>query len=203
MRVCKRPPGHNWSEMSSIFHLCIKPAILLLTNYESVILFLFILQSILCPLRLFCSVFFHPCVTSPATPVPVLRSPSLSSAPPVTIPLFSACCDQLGDISPTDIPGDRTSGGHALLHLSSFCLPSLSSRPTPGCLDTPAPPPCRLLSFLLQTTDPLIRPPAIPQSCTLIPYGADSDISATALLSPVSLLIYPPFPLPFYVQATH
>lgn len=35
----------------------------------------------------------------------VLHSLFLSS---VTLPLFSACCDQLGDISPTDIPGDRT-----------------------------------------------------------------------------------------------
>lgn len=142
----------------------------------------------------------RPCpAQAPLCPLLSPSSPSLS----VTIPLFSARCDQLGDISPTDIPGDRTSGGHALLHLSSFCLPSLSSRPTPGCLDTPAPPPCRLLSFLLQTTDPLIRPPRHSTILYPHPLRADSDISATALLSPVSLLIYPPFPLPFYVRATH
>lgn len=45
----------------------------------------------------------------------------------VTLPLFPARCDQLRDISATDIPGDRTSGVHGLLHLLSFRLPSVSS----------------------------------------------------------------------------
>ena len=61
-------------------------------------------------------------------PALVLHSLSLSvlSSLSVTFPLFPARCDQLGDINPTDIPGDRTSGGHILLHLSSFCLLSVS-----------------------------------------------------------------------------
>lgn len=45
----------------------------------------------------------------------------------VTLLLFSARCDQLTDISATDIAGDRTLGGHGLLHLLSFRLPSVSS----------------------------------------------------------------------------
>lgn len=127
-------------------------------------------------------------------------SPSLPLSPPlsVTLPLFSARCDQLGDISPTDIPGDRTSGGHALLHLSSFCLPSVSPLhiwlSCHSCSTSPSAP---LLFMAVQTTDlaPLQFSP--PQSRALIPRGADSDISASALLSSVSPVIYPPFPLLF------
>lgn len=121
---------------------------------------------------------------------PFLSSTLLSPSSPfsVTLPLFSARCDQLGDISPTDIPGDRTSGGHALLHLSSPCLPSVSPLHTwLSCHSR----------FLLPRRLPPLFLGERKQSCALIPYGADSDISASAPLSSVSPLIYPPFPHPF------
>lgn len=186
--------------MSSIFHPCIKPAFPLLTNHdaslflsvfsfsvhflssEAYIPSLFILSNFFCHTPLFSS--FH--------------SLSLSSSLSVTLPPFSARCDQLGDISPTDFPGDRTSGGHGLLHLSSFCLPSVSPLHTwlscHSCSSLPSAP---LLFSAVQTTDLAPRPFPPLQYRTLIPHGADSDTSASALLSSVSPVIYPPFPLPF------
>lgn len=133
-------------------------------------------------------------------PVPVLHSLSLSCPLSVTLPLFSARCDQLGYFSPTDIPGDRTSGGHALLHLSSFCLPSLSPLHTRlcchSCSSSPsAPLPTSPQQCKQQTS--LLSPIFPPVNLALIPHGANSDISASALLSCVSPVIYPPFALPF------
>lgn len=130
-------------------------------------------------------------------PIPLFsHSLCMSSPRSVTLPLFSARCDQLGDISPTNIPGDRTSGGHALLHLSSFCLPSVSLLNTwPSwhfCSSSPSAP----LLFMANNR-PHSSPEPPPQSCALIPYRADSDISASTLLSSVSSVIYPPFSLPF------
>lgn len=62
-------------------------------------------------------------------PALVPHSLSLSSPLSVIHPLFSARCDQLGDISCTDIPGDGTSTGRTLLHLSSPCPPLSFSSP--------------------------------------------------------------------------
>lgn len=121
-----------------------------------------------------------------------LQSLSLSCPLSVTFPLFSARCDQLGDISPTDIPGDRTS--------SRLLLPPLSfSSPHQAVLSS-------LLLFPLGSpTSPrqckqqtsLHSPIFPPFNLALIPHGANSDISASALLSCVFPVIYPPFALPF------
>lgn len=91
-------------------------------------------------------------------------------------------CDQLGGINPTDIPGDRASGGHALLHVSSSSLPPSFSSPH-----------LAVLSLLLHLfvihhlffsiTSANNRPHsfAVPsQSHTLIPYCSDSDGSDLA-----------------------
>ena len=109
------------------------------------------------------------CPTSLGIAPLFLSSTLLSPSSPfsVTLPLFSARCDQLGDISPTDIPGDRTSGGHALLHLSSPCLPSVSPLHTwLSCHSR----------FLLPRRLPPLFLGECKQSRALIPYGADSDI---------------------------
>lgn len=192
MDVCDSPPGHDWSDMTSTFHLCIKPAIL-----PSLIMPLFFgLFSLFLSSQASILLLVLSCLTSFVTIPLFLRSLSLSSPLSVTLPLFSARCDQLGDISPTDIPGDRTSGGHALLHLSSFCLPSVSPLNTwlswHSCSSSPSAP----LLFMANNR-PHSSPEPPPQSCALIPYRADSDISASTLLSSVSSVIYPPFPLPF------
>ena len=66
---------------------------------------------------------------TPYVIIPLFLSSAATASSPlsVTLPLFPARCDQLGDISPRVIPGDRTSGGRALLHLSSFSAsPSVS-----------------------------------------------------------------------------
>ncbi|XP_056238467.1 uncharacterized protein LOC130173330 [Seriola aureovittata] len=159
----------------------------------------------------FCVCFLSPCIFSshPSSrfilsnffchhpPVLVLHSLCLSSPLSVTLPLFSARCDQLGDISPTDIPGDRTSGGHALLHLSSLCLPSVSPLHTwlscHSCSSSLSSP---LSSRQSRQQTSLLSCLPPPQFQALIPYGTDSDISASAFPSCVCPVIYPPFPLP-------
>lgn len=88
---------------------------------------LFSFLCIFCPLEAFILHLFLSLLTSfIIIPLYLSSTASLSSPLSVTHPLFSACCDQLGDISPTDIPGDRTSAGHILLHLSSSCLSLVS-----------------------------------------------------------------------------
>lgn len=59
------------------------------------------------------------------------------------------------------------------------------------CKQHTSPPPAPLSSAPTHTHTPTL------QSRTLIPRGADSDISASALLSSVSPVISAPFPLPF------
>ena len=138
--------------MSSIFHLRIP-------SFLTTHLFLCFLPLLYCPeayiLLLFLSFLTFLVIT------PLFSSSTLDTRS-VMLPLFSAHCDQLGDISPTDISGDRTSGGRILLHLSlSASPPFLLS--TPGCLDTPAPPPCHIPFFVSaeQTADlaPLLCTP--------------------------------------------
>lgn len=118
----------------------------------------------------------------------VLHSLSLSS---VTLPLFSARCDQLGDISPADIPGDRalrrprSPSSLLLLPPFSFFSPHLAVLSLLLLL---------ISSTFLSSTNNLTR---APPSTNLTPYSADSDIPA--LLSSVSPLIYPSFFFPLYV----
>lgn len=133
-----------------------------------------------------CSLFLILSNFSFSSPL-VLHSLSLSS---VTLPLFSARCDQLGDISPADIPGDR-----ALRRpRSPSSLPLLP----PFSLFSPHLAVLSLLllisSTFLSSANNLTR---APPSTNLTPYSADSDISA--LLSSVSPLIYPSFFFPLYV----
>lgn len=79
--------------------------------------------------------------------------------------------------------------------------PSASSQfllSTPGCLVTPTPPPSHLPFFFRRSKQQTSLLCCFPlQSRALIPYGADSDISASALLSSFSPVIYSPFPFPF------
>lgn len=116
--------------------------------------------------------FHHPLVLA-------LRSAALSSLCHTASVL--CWCDQLGGINPTDIPGDRASGGHALLHVSSSSLPSVS--PLHTWLS------CHSCSTSLSSTTFFSitrannRPHsfAVPsQSRALIPYCSDSDGSDLA-----------------------
>lgn len=91
----------------------------------------------------------------------------------------------------TDIPGDRSSGGRGVLHLSLLlprCLLSSS-----GCLDTPAPPP-RKQTLLISRATPNTQHTHT-QSSAAIPYRGDSDISSSTPLCYVSTV--PCFPIPF------
>lgn len=133
-----------------------------------------------------CSLFLILSNFSFSSPL-VLHSLSLSS---VTLPLFPARCDQLGDISPADIPGDRalrrprSPSSLPLLPPFSFFSPHLA-----------------VLSLLLLISSTFLSSAnnltRAPPSTNLTPYSADSDISA--LLSSVSPLIYPSFFFPLYV----
>lgn len=133
-----------------------------------------------------CSLFLILSNFSFSSPL-VLHSLSLSS---VTLPLFSARCDQLGDISPADIPGDRalrrprSPSSLPLLPPFSFFSPHLVVLSLLLLIS----------STFLSSTNNLTR---APPSTNLTPYSADSDISA--LLSSVSPLIYPSFFFPLYV----
>lgn len=132
-----------------------------------------------------------------------LHSLSLSCPLSVTFPLFSARCDKLGDISPTDIPGDRTS--------SRLLLPPLSfSSPHQAVLSRQLLSPPRLPYFspAVQTTDlaPLsfFFPPSISLSSLTAPTVTyqPQPFYPASLLSSILLLLFP-FCSGYMLTVTH
>lgn len=153
--------------------------------------FPFFLVYMLCPRRLALLFSFYPFqVVLPQPLLLVLCSLLLSFHPAVTIPLFPALCDQLGDISPTVIPGDRSPREAALSFISPPSALTQFLLSTPGYLIAPARPP-RLLFSAERTTE-------TPKQSLILHIIQHGDISASTLFSSVSQMIYPPLPVPAY-----